>query len=189
MNSNTLNHKLILTFNRNSTFSSVRANNTLLTLTPITSSNFVFFNSTVASVGRQYVTYSTSASTKLALQHYNAQGATALRCAFPAIIYAVTPNNDGMLIRTSAKALRAVSLQIRHKTYLQFRSLIDIAVVDRLRAPARFSINYLFLSATTNQRAIVQLFADETSTIPSLAVPYANGQRYFASAGWLEREA
>ncbi len=40
----------------------------------------------------------------------------------------------------------------------------------------------------TNQRTTVQLFVDETSAVPSLAVPFANGQRVFAGAGWLERE-
>jgi hypothetical protein len=60
---------------------------------------------------------------------------------------------------------------------------VDIAVVDKLRPIGRFAVNYLFLSMATNQRTVVQLFVDETSTIPSLAVPFANGQRVFAGAG------
>lgn len=119
----------------------------------------------------------------------NIDAAVNLRKMLPALVYSATPRNDGLLIRTSAKSLRSLSLFFRHSTHFQARSLIDIAVVDRLRPAARFSINYLFFSATTNQRLLVQLFAQETSTIPSLSVPYANGQRYFASAGWLEREA
>jgi NADH:ubiquinone oxidoreductase subunit C len=106
----------------------------------------------------------------------------------PAIVYSVTPHNSGLLIRTAAGAIRALALCLRHRAHWQFRSLVDIAVVDRLRAPARFSINYLFLSVPTNQRALVQLFSSETSTIPTLSIPYANGQRYFAASGWLERE-
>jgi NADH:ubiquinone oxidoreductase subunit C len=77
---------------------------------------------------------------------------------------------------------------LRNSTYLQFRSLVDIAVVDKLRSNGRFVVNYLFLSMPTNQRLVVQLFANETSTMPSLAVPFANGQRLFAAASWLERE-
>lgn len=107
----------------------------------------------------------------------------------PALVYSTTTQNDGLLIRTASKTVRALALCLRNHTHYQFRSLVDIAVVDRLRAPTRFSITYLFLSIPTNQRVLVQLFASETSTIPSLSVPYANGQRYFASAGWLEREA
>jgi len=101
----------------------------------------------------------------------------------PALVYSATPRNDGLFVRTSPTALRSLTLYLRHSTHLQFRSLVDIAVVDRLRASARFSVNYLFLSVPTNQRLLIQLFANETSTIPSLSIPYANGQRYFASAG------
>jgi len=105
-----------------------------------------------------------------------------LRNALPALVYSATPRNDGLLIRTSPNALRALALFLRNSTLLQFKSLIDIAVVDRLRRNGRFSINYLFLSVITNQRCIVQTFANETSTLLSLAVPFANGQRLFASA-------
>jgi NADH:ubiquinone oxidoreductase subunit C len=107
----------------------------------------------------------------------------------PGIIYSTTFRNDGYLFRTSLSSVRALSFFLRGSTHLQFRSLIDIAVVDRLRARARFSVNYLFFSVATNQRAVMQVFANETSTIPSLCVPFANGQRVFASANWLEREA
>lgn len=104
-----------------------------------------------------------------------------LRNALPAIVYSATPRNDGVLLRTTASALRALSFFLRQSSPLQLRSLIDIAVVDRLRQSARFSVNYLFFSAATNQRFLIQVFADETSTIPSLSVPFANGQRLFAS--------
>jgi NADH:ubiquinone oxidoreductase subunit C len=114
--------------------------------------------------------------------------APALTKSLPALVYSVTPRNDGFMARTNGASLRSLALYLRNNTHLQFRSLIDIAVVDRVRSPARFSVNYLFLSVPTNQRCVVQLFATETSTIPSLAVPYANGQRIFASGGWLERE-
>jgi NADH:ubiquinone oxidoreductase subunit C len=84
--------------------------------------------------------------------------------------------------------VRAISLFVRNSTYWQFRTLVDIAVVDRLLPASRFVVNYLFLSMPTGQRLTVQLFANETSTIPSVAVPFANGQRLFSSANWLERE-
>lgn len=99
------------------------------------------------------------------------------------LIYSTAATPDGMLIRTSASKVRALALFLRNSTYLQFRSLVDIAVVDKLLPRGRFSVNYLFLSMPTNQRLVVQLYADETTTIPSLAVPFANGQRLFAGAG------
>lgn len=106
----------------------------------------------------------------------------------PSILFSVTPSLDGLILRTSPAKIRAVSFFIRNSTYWQFRTLADIAVVDRLFPTSRFAINYIFLSTSTGQRAVVQIFANETSTIPSIAVPFANGQRLFSSANWLERE-
>jgi NADH:ubiquinone oxidoreductase subunit C len=111
-----------------------------------------------------------------------------LRTTLPALVYSATPTNDGLLIRTSPGSLRALALFLRSSTYFQFRTLVDIAVIDKLRPVGRFAVNYLFLSMHTNQRIVLQLFANETTTIPSLAVPFANGQRLFAGASWLERE-
>jgi NADH:ubiquinone oxidoreductase subunit C len=112
-----------------------------------------------------------------------------LRKMLPALIYSATPRNDGLLLRTTPTALRALAYYLCRCPAFQLKSLVDIAVVDRLRSSARFSVNYLFFSAATNQRLVVQVFADETTTIPSLSVPFANGQRLFAASGWLEREA
>jgi len=106
-----------------------------------------------------------------------------LRNHLPSLIYSASPTSDGLLLRTAPSKLRALSFFLRNNTYLQARSLIDIAVVDKLRPAGRFAVNYLFLSMITNQRVTVQLFVDETSTVPSLAVPFANGQRIFAGAG------
>lgn len=109
--------------------------------------------------------------------------ANLLRMSVPDLVYSVTPTSDGLLLRTTPSKLRTLSMLLRNSSYQQFRSLVDIAVVDKLRSGGRFAVNYLFLSMTTNQRAIVQVFVSETSTIPSLAVPFANGQRLFAAAG------
>jgi NADH:ubiquinone oxidoreductase subunit C len=106
----------------------------------------------------------------------------------PSIIYSAVPSGEAILIRAFAETIRTISFFLRNSTQLQYRTLVDIAVVDKLRTVGRFAVNYVFLSMSTNQRLIVQLFATETSTIPSLAVPFANGQRLFAAAAWLERE-
>lgn len=106
-----------------------------------------------------------------------------LRKALPALVYSATPGSDGLLLRTTPAALRALAYYLSRCPTLQLKTLVDIAVVDRLRSNARFSVNYLLFSATMNQRLVVQVYADETATIPSLAVPFANGQRIFAAGG------
>jgi len=100
-----------------------------------------------------------------------------------ALVYSVSPTSDGLLIRVSADNLRKLCFLLRNSTLTQFKSLVDIAAVDKLHVAGRFAVNYLFLSMTTNQRVTIQLFANETSTIPSLAVPFGRGQRLFAGAG------
>jgi NADH:ubiquinone oxidoreductase subunit C len=92
-----------------------------------------------------------------------------------------------ILLGTAANKLRWLAFYLRNSSLLQFRSLVDIAVVDKLLVNGRFSINYLFLSMRTNQRLTVRLFADVTSPVLSLSVMFAGGVR-FTSAVWLERE-
>jgi len=99
-----------------------------------------------------------------------------------ALVYSVSPTSDGLLIRTSSDNLRKLCFILRNGTLTQFKTLVDIAAVDKLHVAGRFAVNYLFLSMITNQRVTVQLFANETSTIPSLAVPFGRGQRLFAGA-------
>lgn len=99
----------------------------------------------------------------------------------PSLVHSVQATADNLLIRTSHSAVRPLALYLRNSTHLQFRTLVDIAVVDKLLPNGRFAVNYIMLSMTLNQRIAVQLFANETSTLPSLAVPFGN-RRFFASA-------
>jgi len=107
--------------------------------------------------------------------------ANQLRKMLPALVYSATPGTDGLLLRTTPAALRALAYYLSRCPHLQLKTLVDIAIVDRLRSNARFSVNYLLFSAAMNQRLVIQVFADETATIPSLAVPFANGQRILAA--------
>lgn len=106
----------------------------------------------------------------------------------PGLIHSTSPQIDSLVVRTSGSKLRALSLYLRNSTVSQFRTLVDIAVVDRLLPRGRFVINYSFLSMVTNQRLIVTVYANETTTLPSLSTPFLSGQRFFPSAAWLERE-
>jgi len=105
------------------------------------------------------------------------------------LIYSAKNAGHSVVVRTSARKLRALSLVFRSSSHLQFKTLVDIAVVDKVLGAGRFAVNYLFLSMLMNQRVGVQLFCSEVTTLPSLAVPFASGQRLFACAAWLEREA
>jgi NADH:ubiquinone oxidoreductase subunit C len=106
----------------------------------------------------------------------------------PALVSSVRITPESIILRTSPSKLRALALYVRNNSLLQFRTLVDIAVVDKLLPAGRFAVNYSFLSMVTNQRLTVQLYAAETTTVPSLAAPFVNAQRLFASASWLERE-
>jgi NADH:ubiquinone oxidoreductase subunit C len=106
----------------------------------------------------------------------------------PALISSVRVTPEGLLLRTTPGKLRALALYLRNSTLLQFRTLVDIAVVDKLLPDGRFAVNYMFLSMVTNQRLTIQLHVTETTTIPSLAAPFLRNQSLFASASWLERE-
>jgi len=100
----------------------------------------------------------------------------------PALVSSVRVTPEGIILRTTPTKVRPLALYIRNSSLLQFRTLVDIAVVDKLLPAGRFAVNYSFLSMVTNQRITVQLYATETTTIPSLASPFVNAQRLFASA-------
>jgi NADH:ubiquinone oxidoreductase subunit C len=105
-----------------------------------------------------------------------------LKHEMPALMAHTSVTPEGVTLRTTASKLRPLAFFIRNSSHLQFRTLVDIAVIDKLLPAGRFVVNYLFFSMITNQRIAIQLFASETTTIPSLAAPFANGQRLFASA-------
>lgn len=100
----------------------------------------------------------------------------------PALVSSVRVTPESIILRTSSSKLRALALYVRNNSLLQFRTLVDIAVVDKLLPASRFAVNYSFLSMVTNQRLTIQLYAAETTTVPSLASPFVNAQRLFASA-------
>jgi NADH:ubiquinone oxidoreductase subunit C len=106
----------------------------------------------------------------------------------PALVYSTAATPSTLILRTLPTKLRPLALFVRNNTRLQFRTLVDIAVVDRLAAPGRFSVNYILLSVPLNQRLVIQFFANETTVVPSLTSQFVNKQRLFAAAAWLERE-
>lgn len=106
----------------------------------------------------------------------------------PKIIFGVSATSQEIILRTQPKYLRALAALLRNSTTLQATTLTDIVATDRPEQSCRFSVKYLFLSTRLNHRIVIEIFTNETTTVPSLAAPFLNKQRIFASAGWLERE-
>jgi len=108
--------------------------------------------------------------------------------AMPGSISCLNCTPTEIILRTSSKNLRAVAVYLRNHSSLRFATLTDIATCDKMHSKGRFTVNYIFTSTYFANRVFVELFAQETSTIASLANPFFLDKRVFASAGWLERE-
>lgn len=100
----------------------------------------------------------------------------------PSLIYRTRNTPNGLIFCTTATKLRPLALALRNNSLGLFRHLVDVAATDRLLSSGRFVVNYIFLSCVTNQRLTLQFAVNETTIIPSLAAPFTNGQRLFASA-------
>lgn len=114
--------------------------------------------------------------------HLKVRTLKSLEKKLPGLIHSTSPQIDSLVVRTSISKLRALAFYLRNSTTAQFRILVDIAVVDKLLPKGRFAVNYLFLSPVTNQRLIVTVYANETTTLPSLSTPFLGDQRFFPSA-------
>lgn len=101
----------------------------------------------------------------------------------PTLVFQTAYNPNGLILRTSRNQIRALAALLRNSTVLQATILVDIATTDKLEQGGRFSIKYNFLSVTYNRRLTVELFCEETLSVPSLAAPFLNNQKVFAAAG------
>jgi NADH:ubiquinone oxidoreductase subunit C len=132
----------------------------------------------------------TPLGTSLALANLPTGTLAMLAACLPKLVFGTMSSpHIPLQLLTTPDALRALTLILKSSSLTQASLLSDIVVTDRLDAAGRFSVKYLFLSLQYNQRWIVEVFARETTIIPSLAAPFALGQRIFSGAGWLEREA
>lgn len=101
----------------------------------------------------------------------------------PALVFQAAYSPNGIVLRTSRNRIRALAAFMRNSTSLQATILTDIAATDKLDQSGRFSIKYNFLSVTYNRRFTVELYCEETLSVPSLATPFLNNQKVFAAAG------
>lgn len=130
----------------------------------------------------------TSVQHQTTIYSAHATQAKQLKHTVPGLILSSTHSQTGTILRTTRKLLRPLAVFLRNNSAVQATILVDIATTDKLDKTGRFSIKYSFLSVAFNRRLTVEIFTDETLTIPSLAAPFFNNQKIFASAGWLERE-
>lgn len=101
----------------------------------------------------------------------------------PKLLLATTAHQTGTVLKTTRQFLRPLAAFLRNSSAVQASILVDIAATDKLDKVGRFSIKYSFLSVTFNSRLTVEVFSDEMLSIPSLAAPFLNNQKVFASAG------
>lgn len=126
----------------------------------------------------------TSKSLVLATNNITASSALQIQEQFLSkVVYATRSIATTTCIRVDASALRTVAIFLRNSTIYQFTALMDIVVVDRPSEVNRFSVRYCFLSHRYNQRLIVEVFTNETGTLPSLSMGLLTYNKLFASAG------
>jgi NADH:ubiquinone oxidoreductase subunit C len=106
-----------------------------------------------------------------------------IRSQMPALIAGTAVTPLATTLRTSPRNLRPLTIFLKNSTQIQAASLTDICVTDRLKVKGRFVVKYFFISLKLNTRLSLTFCVNETSTIPSLAAPFFNNQRIFASAG------
>jgi NADH:ubiquinone oxidoreductase subunit C len=97
----------------------------------------------------------------------------ALSRELPTLIYSVAVTTQGITLTTGVDQLRPLVIYLRDSSYLQFKTLVDIAVVDHLEkgGSCRFALTYHLLSSRYNRRISIQLFCSETTLLPSLTTP------------------
>ena len=129
-----------------------------------------------------------NSTTQLVVRSITFSSANLFAEMVPALVFNTSTTHNELILRTTPTELRELCVFARNSELLQMTSLVDIQGVDRLKSTGRFVVKYSLLSTKLNQRCTIEVTVDETTPIPSLAAPFFNNQRIFASAGWLERE-
>lgn len=125
----------------------------------------------------------TTISQQLALYKVSVTQTKQFTHTVPNLVLATTAHQTGMVLKTTRKLVRPLAAFLRNNSATQAAVLVDIAATDKLDRGGRFSIKYSFLSVTFNRRLTVEVSSNETLSVPSLAAPFFNNQKIFASAG------
>ena len=89
---------------------------------------------------------------------------------------------NSIVLSIKREYLGPISTFLRGHTHTQFRTLLDLVVVDYPLRRDRFELTYVFLSTIRNTRLFLKTSMSTLSSIQSLSTQYA-------SALWFEREA
>lgn len=94
----------------------------------------------------------------------------------------VVIKHNVITLRVVKDSLVPLCIFLRGHTNTQFRTLLDIVVVDYPFRKERFEITYVLLSVARNTRLLLKTSVTTFSGIQSIVA-------YYASASWFEREA
>lgn len=125
----------------------------------------------------------TTTNQQLALYNLSTTQALQTKNILPSLVFQATYTPNGLIYRTTRDGIRPLASFLRNSSSMQATILVDIIATDKLDKAGRFSVKYSFLSVLYNRRFIVELFTDETLSVPSLTSPFINQQKIFASAG------
>lgn len=120
---------------------------------------------------------------QLALHKLTCTQANQTRLLLPTLLLKARCSANETTLRTTRASIRAVAIFLRNSIATQATTLVDIAAMDKPSQAGRFPVKYLFLSAVHNRRLTIELFVDETLSIPSLSTEILYTQRLFSSAG------
>jgi len=115
-------------------------------------------------------------------QSINLQTMFFFKLLFPRFISKLLLNGGNVYIYVKKKFLIQLMFFLNNHSYMNYKTLVDIAVVDKLQMQKRFIIYYNLLSIMYTARAFVIVETDESTSIPSLT-------NIFESSDWAEREA
>lgn len=87
-----------------------------------------------------------------------------------------------LIIYVCKEYLREFMCYIQTFSFLKYKMLMDIFVVDYPKNKKRFEVNYMVLSLDQNSRILIKVFVREEEDINTLSFLYN-------SALWLERES
>lgn len=105
-----------------------------------------------------------------------------LRENVPAAVVSSSRSLGELTIVTSSEHIFELLIFLRDDERCQFRTLVDLCVVDYPEDARRFEVVYHLLSMRRNCRIRLKLAVSEAETVPSAV-------RAFPAANWYEREA
>lgn len=100
----------------------------------------------------------------------------------PKSVLSVQIKQNMVTLNILKESLYTLCFFLKKHTNTQFKTLLDIVIVDYPRKRDRFEVIYVFLSIARNSRLLVKSWVSTLSSLVSITPHYS-------AAGWFEREA